>query len=91
MAVDLSVRGLINGALDLGDTLNFMTTSMDEKKEEMIDILLESGFTKDNILDLIDVVRDQANEYIDKRIEYAAWAAKEAAKKTKPRTARKPS
>ena len=86
MGVDLSVRGLLNGALDLGDTLNFMTTSMDEKKEEMIDILLENGFTKDDILDLVDVVRDQATEYIDKRIEYAAWAAKEAAKKRKPRT-----
>ena len=83
----LSVRGLLNGALDVVDTVNVFTTNMDDKKEDMVDILLADGFTKDDILALIDVVRDQASEYVDKRIEYEAWSAKEAAKpKRKPRT-----
>ena len=87
MGVDLTVRGLINGALDLGDTLNVFTTDMDDTKRDITDILLEEGYTKDNILDYIDVVREQASTYIDKRIEYEAWSAKEAAKpKRKPRT-----
>ena len=83
VGIDLSPRGIINGALDLVDTVNVFTSNMDEKKESMINLLMDAGYKRDDILDFIDVVRTQAEEYIEEREKFYKWLDQmQAAKKT---------
>lgn len=64
------LRNLLD-TVDKGiDMVNIFTTDMCPKKEDMIDVLLEKGYTEKEILDLIDVVRTQAESYVKTEIGY---------------------
>ncbi len=71
------VNGLIPG----------VTTIEDNRNKEIISGLLNSGFDKQALLDLINVDVSEATAYIDLRVEVMAEVAKEkeAEAKLKPR------
>lgn len=60
------------------DAINIFTTDMDPKKEEMINLLLDNGYSDQEVLALIDVVKTQAESYLAVEVGYRARDAKRA-------------
>ena len=75
------------GAVEAVNGTNPWITQMkDARNEEIANTLLKLGFTKDEIMDFVDVSRLQAENHLSKREEFLKWQAEEA--KAKPRTKR---
>ena len=65
MQVVSGLKQVVDGVSELVNGVNPMTTQMTERNQEAVIALLDAGFNKKEIENLIDVSTVQYNEFID--------------------------